>query len=76
MRGSMETAQGRREFFRAATRWSLLALLGAAAGLAARKPRLAGQRCVNRGICGGCMEFAACGLPAALSAKEAKRGTL
>ena len=73
MRFSAEKAGSRREFFRAAARYSLLALASVAACLTTRKPRLAGQECVNRGICSGCGVFASCGLPQALSAKNARR---
>jgi len=62
----------RREFFRAAARYTLLALVSAAAGLAARPRTTGGQRCVNRGICSTCGIFAECGLPPALSAKRAQ----
>jgi hypothetical protein len=71
MRISPLEVGNRREFFRAAARYSLLALVSAAAALAARPRTTAGQRCVNRGICSGCGIFAECGLPQALSAKRA-----
>jgi hypothetical protein len=70
MRFSPEKAESRREFFRAAARYTFIGLLSAAGALAARKP--GGQRCVNRGICSGCGRFADCGLPQALSARQAK----
>jgi hypothetical protein len=63
----------RREFFRAAARYGLLALVSAAACLAARPRGPGGQRCVNQGICSSCGVFAECGLPQALSAKQAKK---
>ena len=73
MRLLPQEATSRREFFRAAARGGLLALVSAAAAcLAARSQRLEGQRCVNRGICSSCGVFAACGLPQALSAKRAQ----
>ena len=72
MRFSPERVESRREFFRSGARYSLLALLTAAAGLAARSRMPAGRRCVNRGLCGGCGVFAVCELPQALSAKRAK----
>jgi hypothetical protein len=72
MQCSPETVESRREFFRATARYGLLTLVSVAAGLAARPRTLAGQRCVNRGICSGCGLFAGCGLPAALSAKHAQ----
>jgi hypothetical protein len=65
-------AGSRREFFRAAARYALLALVSAAAGLAARPRTIKGQRCVNQGICRSCGIFAECGLPQALSAKRAQ----
>jgi hypothetical protein len=64
--------ESRREFFRGAARYGLLALVSATAALAARPRKLASQGCVNRGICSHCGVFAACGLPQALSAKRAK----
>ena len=64
-------AGSRREFFRATARYSLLALVSAAACLAARPRTNGGQRCVNQGICSSCGIFAECGLPQALSAKRA-----
>ena len=69
---SPEQAESRREFFRAAARCVLLALVSAAASLAARPGSPGGQRCVNRGICSSCGVFAGCGLPQALSAKRAQ----
>jgi hypothetical protein len=74
MQVSPVKVESRREFFRAAARYSLLALVAVAAKLAARPRALAGQRCVNRGICSGCELFAACGLPQALSAKSSGTG--
>ena len=73
MRFLPETVASRREFFRAAGRRGLLALLSvAAACLAARPQGPGGQRCVNHGICSSCSVFAGCGLPQALSAKRAQ----
>ncbi len=54
-----------------------LARIGTAAALAAAGAAVSvvrerdGQSCVNRGLCRGCGVFAGCGLPAALSAKQA-----
>jgi hypothetical protein len=70
MQFSIKEVESRREFFRGAARYGLLALVTAAASLAVRNRTLAGQRCVNRGICSGCDIFARCGLPQALSAKR------
>jgi hypothetical protein len=72
MRISPQKVESRREFFRAAARYALLALVSAAASLAARPRTPDGQRCVNRGICSRCGVFAGCGLPPALSAKRAQ----
>jgi hypothetical protein len=63
--------ENRREFFRAAARYSLLTLLATGAAVMGRKSVAAGERCVNRGICSACGVFDRCGLPQALSAKEA-----
>ena len=73
MQYSPEKVESRREFFRATARYSLLAVAGAVAALTAGRRGPAGQRCVNRGICGSCGVFAACGLPPALSAKRARQ---
>lgn len=74
MRFSLEKAAGRREFFRDGVRYSLLTLLAVGGGLLGRRGQLSGQRCVNRGICSGCVAFNDCQLPAALSAKQARTG--
>jgi hypothetical protein len=74
MRSFSARIESRREFFRAAARGGLLALLTAAGGLAARSRTPAGQRCVNRGLCRGCAVFGSCGLPQALSARGAPSG--
>ncbi len=74
MRFSAETVGSRREVFRAALRYGLLALLAGTASLAARKPAASGQRCVNRGLCDGCGVFDQCGLPRALSVKQQRGG--
>lgn len=67
---------GRREFLRGGVRYALLAGLGVvSATLASRGGgKLSGQTCINEGICRGCTAFDDCGLPQALSAKQAKRG--
>jgi hypothetical protein len=75
MRIFWEMAGDRREFFRAAARYTLLAGLTAAGYLSARTGRLKGQRCINQGICHDCLQFANCGLPAALSRKQEERET-
>jgi len=67
-------SSSRREFFRAAGRYGLLAALGLVAVVLEGRRRLVGQRCVNQGLCNGCAVFARCGLPQALSAKVSKAG--
>ena len=59
-------------------RYSLLAGMATVSALLLKRSggKLTGQTCVNQGICSGCDAFASCGLPAALSAKSAKRGGL
>jgi len=69
MRFFRPSDQGRREFFRAATRYSLLGLLAAGGAVLGR--RAAVQSCTSNGVCPGCGLFVECGLPAALSAKAA-----
>lgn len=68
--------RNRRDFMREGVRYSLLAGLAAVSTLLFKRSRgkLTGQTCSNQGICSGCGTFAACGLPAALSAKATKRG--
>jgi len=76
MRFFRERLENRREFFRAAVRYTFLGLIAAAGALSARTSRLAGQRCVNLGVCSNCQRFARCELPAALSAKQPTPGAL
>lgn len=66
----------RREFLRGGARYALLTALGAVSAVLARRSggTLAGQACINQGICCNCTAFAGCGLPQALSAKQTKRG--
>jgi len=70
MRIYAQSVESRREFFRAAARYALLALVSVTACLAALPRTPGGQRCINQGICGSCGVFAKCGLPQALSAKR------
>ena len=74
MRFSVKKAADRREFFRAGARYTVLGLLTVTGLFFGRRGQLNGQRCVNRGICAGCVAFNDCGLPAALSAKQARAG--
>ena len=70
MRLFWEIAGDRREFFRATARYTLLAVLSVAGYLGARPGKLKGQSCIRQGICNDCLQFANCGLPAALSRKQ------
>jgi len=69
----LKTAQTRREFLRTLGRGAALAaILGAASAAAFRRGgRPASQTCINRSVCRGCAAFDGCGLPAALSARQA-----
>ncbi len=66
----------RREFFRGIGR-SLalggLAALAAALAAGSRRGPDPGHECVNQGLCNGCAALAACLLPQALSARQARR---
>lgn len=63
----------RREFLRGGARYALLTTLGAVSATLVHRSggKLTGQTCINQGICSGCGAFADCGLPQALSAKQA-----
>jgi len=72
MQSRPEQVESRREFFRAAARYGLAAVVSAVVALAVRSRRSAAQHCLNQGICSSCGRLAACGLPQALSAKRAR----
>ena len=61
---------GEFKFFRTAARTALLGATAAVTATLVRRRQLAGQECINRGLCRGCAVFAQCGLPSALSAKQ------
>jgi len=63
----------RRDFLRNAARYSFLAGLAAVSALLVgrRAARLPGQTCINESICRGCTVVGDCGLPQALSFKQA-----
>jgi len=63
----------RRQFFRRLLRNASLAGLGTATGVAVVKRRrlVREGKCINGGVCSGCTVFEECGLPRALSAKQA-----
>jgi len=66
----------RRDFLMNGLRYGLLTGVAAMTVALFRRSggKLTGQTCVNRGICSGCGAFAGCGLPAALSARQARNG--
>jgi hypothetical protein len=69
-------ARNRREFLRGGFRYALLAGIGAVTAAVAGKQsgRLSGQTCVNEGLCRSCGVVGDCGLPQALSFKQAMKG--
>ena len=70
---SPNSGASRRQFLRDGLRYTILGGLAAISGkLVAREAaRPAGQVCVSAGICRGCAAYEDCGLPQALSAKQA-----
>jgi hypothetical protein len=72
-RRSPNPSASRRQFLRDGLRLTILGGLAAVGGTLAGRDaaRPAGQVCVSAGICRGCAVFEDCGLPSALSAKEA-----
>ncbi len=72
-RRSPNSSAGRRQFLRDGLRFAILGGLAAVTGrLAGREAaRPAGQVCISAGLCRGCAVFEDCGLPNALSAKQA-----
>ena len=67
-----ETAN-RREFLRGGARYALLAGLAAVSTVLVKRrgASLPDQTCINEGICRGCGAVSDCGLPQALSFKQA-----
>lgn len=63
----------RREFFPAAARYGVLAVLAAITAMASGTKRSGrpGRKCINKNICRGCGAYHGCRLPTALSAKNA-----
>ena len=68
-----QQAMDRRNFLRACGRYGLLGVMGLSAirlGLQSGSGG-AGEICGNSGVCRGCAVFSRCGLPGALSARNA-----
>ncbi|MBN1765436.1 MAG: hypothetical protein JW860_09290 [Sedimentisphaerales bacterium] len=65
----------RREFFRGIGRNMSLAGMAVLTALliGRRRKPLAGQTCINKGLCCNCRIFQRCELPAALSVKDVKK---
>jgi hypothetical protein len=64
----------RRDFVKTALRWTALGALGlGTAKLFSRDGGLQGQSCSSDGICSRCSTVYACGLPQALSYKQAQK---
>ena len=61
----------RRAFLRSGVRYGLLAGLAAVVARSVSGGRLGRQDCSNQGVCRGCPAYADCGLPQALSARQA-----
>jgi hypothetical protein len=57
----------RREFLRDMIRYGALVTLAVISARIISRSKLT---CINDGVCGGCTRFAACQLPAALSARS------
>ena len=72
----VRTPAARREFLRGGLRVALLGGVAVVTGtLARRSPqRLPGQTCVSDGLCRGCAVADDCGLPQALSFRQATKG--
>jgi hypothetical protein len=69
-----DVSLNRRDFIRGLARGvTLSALLGGGAALV-RKPASRRETCVSDGICTQCAVLPKCGLPQALSARQAKSG--
>jgi hypothetical protein len=73
-----ETAANRREFLRGGARYTLLAGVAAVSALLIQKrgAALPGQTCVGNSICRSCNVVGDCGLPQALSFKQANQRRL
>ncbi|MBP7049489.1 MAG: hypothetical protein KBE65_00575 [Phycisphaerae bacterium] len=73
MSGFLNRLHARRQFITRALRGAGLTLLGLGGGAVVLKRRrlLREGKCLNSGMCRECVVFADCGLPRALSTREA-----
>ena len=73
-----EAAANRREFLRGGVRYTMLAGVAVVSALLVKKrgAALPGQSCINNSICRGCTVVGDCGLPQALSFKQATQRRL
>jgi hypothetical protein len=69
-----EDRANRRDFLRGGARYALLTTLAAVSATLFKHSggKLSGQTCINEGLCSDCTAYADCGLPQALSRKQAK----
>lgn len=71
-RSPTSPADGRRALLGKAARWLALGVIGGGVlALVARKASQASEECSNDGLCRGCPSYTGCGLPTALSMKQA-----
>jgi hypothetical protein len=72
----LDPAATRREFLHGSARYALLTGVAAVVAVVAgrRNATLSGQTCVSNGLCRGCAVVSDCGLPQALSFKQATKG--
>ena len=70
-------AANRRDFLRDGLRVALLGGVAVVTGTLARRnsQRLPGQTCTGTGLCRGCAVVEDCGLPSALSFRQATKGS-
>lgn len=75
MTGQAGQLARRREFLRSLVRYPVLGALGLLGGRLLKRqagtcPVQAGRKCINRGICRGCLRLSTCRLPQALMARN------
>lgn len=74
MNAASQGRANRREFLRGGARYALLTTLAAVSATLFKRSggKISGQTCINQGVCSACKAYAGCGLPPALSRKQAK----